>query len=314
MGAALVVLIGAALLAVDSNRGAEPGTVAASRGEASAAADEGNGASGAVRAPASGSSRTVAEPDVTAPRDDADESEQGAVEPARVAGFLLDLEGQPIVDGTAALVGEDDPALQRVRTTRTDEDGAFAFERLEPGSWELCFATQPEFGRPPAMVTLEVLSLEAGEEVSSIFYVPRGRTLRGVATYDWGFLDEGGAVLVLELRNLAEPQRVVARTQTWTFGRDELPEPGVYDVVPEDERDEPETVPAFGRFEFTGLEPGLYRLDVLWDPFGGYGEFYEVDLLDGDVELEPIRLARFRGEGVLVMPPDVIYAEDWERR
>jgi hypothetical protein len=115
----------------------------------------------------------------------------------RVSGTVFDsAAGRPLVDALVQLVAAADPA--RVRSTRTDDRGRFAFDSIAPGSY-LAGVLHPRFDslfiRPPTRTVM----VQPGRVMDAMLYLPSTRALRG-AFCGAAALRDDAAVFIGRLR------------------------------------------------------------------------------------------------------------------
>lgn len=138
-------------------------------------------------------------------------------------------DGAPVADAGVTLVKHNGMELQRPEkalwTTRTDEDGRFAFEGIETGSWD-------------ADVTAEGYALlsqtvQAGDTAVR-FVLGRGNRIAGTAMYATTNRPASGVVLHAELGGLEKPR--IVKTIVDASGRFEFKSlaAGAYTIVPAD--------------------------------------------------------------------------------
>ncbi len=195
----------------------------------------------------------------TNPADSATES----MPPGEIVGRVFDAKGAPLraVQVRASLDPDDPHAV--VGAGVSDRDGWYRISKIAPGVYELSLRAAFESAGWTKLAKVEVRS----GETATVDLAYRGeRTLRAAFEFAaaWDEMDQSMQTVLL--RRAAERDDVVARNFAYT--RHEEPW-------------------CSGDVTFTGLEPGLYILEV-W-PFVEAHQVWtrEVDLTLADVELEP---------------------------
>jgi hypothetical protein len=151
---------------------------------------------------------------------------------ARLGGRLLTASGDPVVGATLDLYGRlcaGEPSFWRVLT---DASGAYAFESLPNGSFELCWMLQDEARRFTALSAQVEL---ATDEAKTFDLQPRGHTVV-LGTLESGFELEATGDVRLLARGTGSLPYLWPRT-CGTLSRD-------------------------GRFRLEHVEPGSYTLTV----------------------------------------------------
>lgn len=258
LGLALLLGLLAVLLpSFGTTDGAEPGTPAAQtsgelNSERSAPLDS-SGAD-ALEGPRAGANDAVAATGA--------ESEP-AVPSGEIVGRVFDAKGAPLraVQVRASLDPEDEHAF--AGNGVSDRDGWYRISKLPPGNYELALRAAIESAGWTKLAHAEVRS----GETATVDLAYRGeRTLRAAFEFAAAWEEMDRSMQSVLLRRAERRDDVIARNFAYT--RHEEPW-------------------CSGDVTFTGLEPGLYVLEV-W-PFVEAHQVWsrEVDLTLADVDLEP---------------------------
>lgn len=186
------------------------------------------------------------------------------VEPGSIQGCLYDQGGAPLPKAELRLVPPHDP-LEPREGVHTARDGCFLFKSVPPGEWWICW-------RPRGSETstkLAVLTVREGQREIVTLMLAGSRSVSGRITMGDGWSEDlDKTVVQLEL----SPARGPDAGKLVSSG------------VAQTNRSEPERS---GVFTLAGLQPDIYVLKAI--PFiEGDHLAIEVDLLAGDVTLEPI--------------------------
>ncbi|MCY3002229.1 MAG: carboxypeptidase-like regulatory domain-containing protein [Planctomycetota bacterium] len=186
-----------------------------------------------------------------------------ALPPGEIVGRVFDAKGAPLraVQVRASLDPADDSA--HAGNGVSDRDGWYRISRLPPGHYQLALRAAFESAGWTQLASVEVRS----GETATVDLAYRGeRTLRAAFEFAAAWEEMDRSMQTVLLRRADRREEVVARS--FAFTRHEEPW-------------------CSGDVTFTGLEPGLYVLEV-W-PFVEDHQVWsrELDLTLADVDLEP---------------------------
>jgi hypothetical protein len=86
--------------------------------------------------------------------------------PGNVAGVVLNLDGEPVADANVEIVKVGSP--HKRFETRTDKDGKFAFNNIEPGEWHLSYAAKGMLAADQKVTVVSDQTASVKEELEDI--------------------------------------------------------------------------------------------------------------------------------------------------